>query len=1356
MCTSKRVAALLGLLTLVASAAQAAPFAYIVQNGFPGTVWEVDAADNSVATIAPLQVVTGMAAGSQLAVHPAGTRVYVPAALGLHLLDTSTNAVEFVPLETPGAAITDVAVNPAGTRLYAISGNGNIPMYVLDTANDAVIDTVPLGLRSGANWVTASNSAVYVVGGDINGTALVAVDVECNVVSGRIALPGATDVAINPAGTRVYVPSFTGTGGILSVVDTATTSVIASVPVGFFPRSVAVNSAGTRVYTVNLDSFSGSQSSVSVIDAASNTVLATVPVGLGAEEVAVHPAGTFVYVTNGLAGTLSVIDAATNTVTATVPVGSFPHGIAIATGVVPLPPGGGGTPLPSNLQVTDVEITQGIQDLDNNVPLISGRRTFVRVHARADAPVANVTATLNGAVTTCPGGQCSTRLLGSLTPINTVGPRLTIRPLPMRSNLNDSFLFELPWEWSGQRSLHLLPTLSAAAGPPAPTCANDVFDAPLYELDYPRFLKIQFVRVSYTLAGMNFEASLAEQEQSESWIRRAYPLSNLALAPDLKVYDSGLGSRVDRSADECDDLPANRRDECADDYIQARLASAQASTGFLGLMRQRVAGTNEYEGHAGDADGAYVLIPQTQAAQCARLPNGTLPCFTRGSCCTDRIGAGPSNNVTYAAHEIGHLLGRDHPVQGSAQCGHSATDRDYPHTRSLIGTFFGVDPDAALAGFDGGQSSISVTPCPTPDIPNSCNRPAVPMSYQSAGLAFDVMGYCGPPDWISDYTYNAIGLCLREEGGPVGGVIRPGCGQARAGASGDGEAVTSGDWLLAFGSIDMGTDTARLLQTQRTDRVVSIPARPAGDHSIRLVDENGVVLADYPFAPVPTAEGPGDEGSTPPASFGHVVPFVAGTRAIEIVDASSGVATVIGTKPISASSPLLGDITIVGPAPDTGALDVAWTASDPDGDALSFDLFLTRDGGATFLEPLALGLSDPSFSIDTSNLGGGTAQIRVVASDGVQSTSADSAPFLLPNQPPRPQISSPSDGTIVRVGQLLNLEGKAVDPQDGAVIATSLVWSTPTRTLGTGSQVSITDLPAGTHPITLTATNSLGVAATAVANVTVEDVVENPGPTLTAGPTQIGWHVEPGEVQPQSATLHAGNAGSGDLEFTVQSSAPWLTSDVAEGLAPATLTLTADPAGFEAGVTARAAVTLTAVDLPGQAITIPVTLAVGNTFSAGDVDAGPDADGDTVADASDNCPFVANADQADTDGDGTGDLCDDLCVGTRTTLSGVTPGTQIPGSNVELFGTGFGPSVEVVIGTTVLTPSEWYGRWLVQLPADFPTTGAFPVRIVNPEGCRSQESVLVSMAPKSCGLVGIEPFVLLGLLGARRMRRLLV
>lgn len=55
---------------------------------------------------------------------------------------------------------------------------------------------------------------------------------------------------------------------------------------------------------------------------------------------------------------------------------------------------------------------------------------------------------------------------------------------------------------------------------------------------------------------------------------------------------------------------------------------------------------------------------------------------------------------------------------------------------------------------------------------------------------------------------------------------------------------------------------------------------------------------------------------------------------------------------------------------------------------------------------------------------------------------------------------------------------------------------------------------------------------------------------------------------------------------------------------------------------------------------------------------GSDADGDGVADAADNCPHVANPDQADADGDGVGDACD-LCPNTPAGDSVLTDGCSL-------------------------------------------------------------------------------------------------
>lgn len=131
-----------------------------------------------------------------------------------------------------------------------------------------------------------------------------------------------TAVAVNLGGARAYVAN--QNSGDVSVIDTATNSVVTSVAVGTL-QAVAIDPAGNRVYTAN-----GSSDSVSVIDTASNSVVATVAVGTYASSVAVNPAGTFLYVTNENSNNVSVIDTASNTVTATVAVGSRPYGVAIS------------------------------------------------------------------------------------------------------------------------------------------------------------------------------------------------------------------------------------------------------------------------------------------------------------------------------------------------------------------------------------------------------------------------------------------------------------------------------------------------------------------------------------------------------------------------------------------------------------------------------------------------------------------------------------------------------------------------------------------------------------------------------------------------------------------------------------------------------------------------------------------------------------------------------------------------------------------------------------------------------------------------------------------------------------------
>lgn len=123
-------------------------------------------------------------------------------------------------------------------------------------------------------------------------------------------------------GLYAYIPNSLDNN--VSVIDTISNSVIATVDVGYSPWGIVVNPAGTKAYVTN----SGSDN-VSVIDTTSNTVTATVNVGSSPSGVAINPAGAKVYVANGGSGTISVIDTAANTVIATVNVGSSPFGVAV-------------------------------------------------------------------------------------------------------------------------------------------------------------------------------------------------------------------------------------------------------------------------------------------------------------------------------------------------------------------------------------------------------------------------------------------------------------------------------------------------------------------------------------------------------------------------------------------------------------------------------------------------------------------------------------------------------------------------------------------------------------------------------------------------------------------------------------------------------------------------------------------------------------------------------------------------------------------------------------------------------------------------------------------------------------------
>jgi YVTN family beta-propeller protein len=149
-----------------------------------------------------------------------------------------------------------------------------------------------------------------------NSTQITVIDTPSNTVSATIDIGDLPiGVVFSPDGARAYATSESS----ISVIDTASNSVIGQIPNaapgGFGFGYPAITPDGKTLYA---PSFS---QSVLVISTATNSVTATVPISF-ASAVVITPDGTRAYVFDAF-GTVSVVDTATNTVIQSIAVNSF-------------------------------------------------------------------------------------------------------------------------------------------------------------------------------------------------------------------------------------------------------------------------------------------------------------------------------------------------------------------------------------------------------------------------------------------------------------------------------------------------------------------------------------------------------------------------------------------------------------------------------------------------------------------------------------------------------------------------------------------------------------------------------------------------------------------------------------------------------------------------------------------------------------------------------------------------------------------------------------------------------------------------------------------------------------------------
>ncbi len=214
-----------------------------------------------------------------------------------------------------GTAASSFIVN-SDTQISAVYGSGS-------TGNIAV--TTPGGsVSSNTNFTEGAAITSYAYVSNQGNNTVSVINTATSTVTATVNVGNTpSGVCISPDGKKVYVSN--GGSNTVSVINTATNTVTSTIAVGTSPYGICISPDGSKVYVANEMS-----SNVSVINTVTNTVSATVSAGSHPNGISISPDGSKVYVVNWGNNNVNVINTATNTVTATITVGNGPFGVCVS------------------------------------------------------------------------------------------------------------------------------------------------------------------------------------------------------------------------------------------------------------------------------------------------------------------------------------------------------------------------------------------------------------------------------------------------------------------------------------------------------------------------------------------------------------------------------------------------------------------------------------------------------------------------------------------------------------------------------------------------------------------------------------------------------------------------------------------------------------------------------------------------------------------------------------------------------------------------------------------------------------------------------------------------------------------
>lgn len=407
----------------------------------------------AVATIAPplLQIpnpVTGTVAGTMAPVDPDGKKltykVVSPPTEGTLSFNSKTATFTYTPT-TSQRVLAGLSPAPATVSFTVTASNGTTtaPLTVsLTVAPVTVTELGRVGGLDGARGVAVTNTRAYVAGTN----SVTVIDTVNRTVIGSIPLAGASNVAVKPDGTRLYVTN--AQAGTLTVVNTATLAVVgAPIKVGNGAAVAVVSPDGKTVYVAN--SLDGTVSKVST---ATNKVTGTVQnVGAGAALITVSPDSKKIYVANIVTGVAAWFTSTSTTAAAIPGLSNFQ---------------------PSGVAVSPDSKTLYISSADGTIAMVDTAKNTVKATFTVAGPVGAIALSKDGSLLLADNGSgnlliISTVTRGALTTVATNTGTATAAALTLSPDGMQVYLTQ-----AGDAALHIVSLVPPNTAPIVTTTIN--------------------------------------------------------------------------------------------------------------------------------------------------------------------------------------------------------------------------------------------------------------------------------------------------------------------------------------------------------------------------------------------------------------------------------------------------------------------------------------------------------------------------------------------------------------------------------------------------------------------------------------------------------------------------------------------------------------------------------------------------------------------------------------------------------------------------------------------------------------------------------------------------------------------